>query len=379
MSSANYLQIPDQNDKNDFTIIYKGREDDNGEQIEKIDQIQTSKNLLIKSLQYFREKKFELQYQDGIYIHDVYPNSIFKNFIESIRTRDLYFTDEKTMLQYYELSQKYGYKELTDVIKRHIDEQPNLKEIFNQLSNKLAPDEPINTEKEEILAQHLDFCLKNINLKILPIQMIIRIINSPKRVLNNHHLLFQFVKEMIDFIKKNDIKNFQYISLFTSSLDFNQMDVEEIESLLNDEYSSDFFNPLNGIKCLINRIKTKDEIINAFDSKIENIQNYLTENKKIEDKQKEEFIKLQNDFNQFKNNKFNSLENHQLKLEEIQKQQIEIQKEELNKIRSELNDFKDLTKKKVEENENVNKQFLSQFDSINYNQQRQKEDFINFN
>ena len=158
-------KIPSQEEKNDFTIIYKGREDNNGEIIEKIDEIRTSKYLLIKSLRYFDEKKVELQNQDEIYIHDVYPNSIFKKFIETIQTKNISFPDEKTCMQYYDLSEKYGYKDLTDVIKKRIDKRYQLTKTIEQLSNEISSDESIDHEKEEILSKHLDFCIKNSNLK----------------------------------------------------------------------------------------------------------------------------------------------------------------------------------------------------------------------
>lgn len=43
----------------------------------------------------------------------------------------------------------------------------------------------------------MDISIQNGNLQKLPLKILIRILNSPKRVIKNHHLLFDFVIEIL--------------------------------------------------------------------------------------------------------------------------------------------------------------------------------------
>lgn len=76
-----------------------------------------------------------------------------------------------------------------------------------------------------------------------PIKKLIRILNSPKRFLNNHHILFEFIKKFIVLHEKK-LKEKQEgteyeeenLELLMSSLDYDQMSNEELQELFNSKY-----------------------------------------------------------------------------------------------------------------------------------------------
>lgn len=76
----------------------------------------------------------------------------------------------------------------------------------------------INEKKEEILSEHLDFCLQNENMMRFPLHMIIRIINNPKRKLKDHRLLIQFINKLIEKRPKEELTN-EYIEILHADVE----------------------------------------------------------------------------------------------------------------------------------------------------------------
>ena len=134
----------------------------------------------------------------------------------------------------------------------------------------------IDAAKEEIFAKNIDICIKNQILHKLPIQVIIRILNSPKRVVNDHHLLFSFVIEMLkEMQNKSSLKEEekQCLSLLPSSLDYCLMSSEEIEELFEIENENDsFFQPKNSEKRMKKFISFENEMKKKFEALEKEIQ-----------------------------------------------------------------------------------------------------------
>lgn len=190
------INIPEIKVENDFSIIYKGKDEDDDNNII---EIKTSKDEVVRTLRYFKQRINEVQHLNEYYIHDKFSCNIFKEFIESIKTKALTLT-EYNYQEYYQLSKKYEYYELQQEIEKFAKQRPDLKAVINQLltkSNFIEENEEVDIIsdpiKEEIISKHLDICLRNPNLIKLPIQMLNRILNSPNRVLNDYHLLFDFI------------------------------------------------------------------------------------------------------------------------------------------------------------------------------------------
>lgn len=177
--------------KKDFTIFYKG--------CDKLGEIKTSKDELIRKLRYFGDKFFEIRYQDEYFIHEEYSFSLFNDFITSIETENIDI-NEDNYKYLYDLSKKYQYSELEQYLEQYIKERPDLcsiiNKLFSQSTNKNESIE-IDINNERIISQNLDFCLQNSLLDKLPIQNLCKIITSPHSVIKDHHLLFNFIKKMI--------------------------------------------------------------------------------------------------------------------------------------------------------------------------------------
>ena len=126
------INIPEIKVENDFSIIYKGKDEDDDNNII---EIKTSKDEVVRTLRYFKQRINEVQHLNEYYIHDTFSCNIFKEFIESIKTKALTLT-EYNYQEYYQLSKKYEYYELQQEIEKFAKQRPDLKAVINQLSTK---------------------------------------------------------------------------------------------------------------------------------------------------------------------------------------------------------------------------------------------------
>lgn len=149
------LKIPEITYKNDFTIIYKGKEEQDGRITEPIVEIQTSKDELIRKLRYFKNKAFEINQMNEILIHDKYPISVFKEFINTVKT-NIININESNYTYFYELSSKYEYNELQKEIEAFSQKRPDVQNIVNEYSDYL---EMSNEEMDEFLNNE---CFSNV-------------------------------------------------------------------------------------------------------------------------------------------------------------------------------------------------------------------------
>lgn len=237
----------------------------------------------------------EIKYMNEYYIHDEFHTNIFKQFIESIENHQINLNDNNYQ-EIYKLSKKYEYHELSDSIENFIEKRPDLQNIIEQLSNNINNDneiELIDYDKEKIISKHLDFCLEHGNLSKLSIKSLIRILNSPNRVIHNHHLLFKFVKEKLNENKcLNDDENYSMnLCILINSLDYNEMSTEEIIELM--QYYDQNKNLNNFNQCHSNEfIKTLIEQIKQKEIEIDNIKTELTNQKQCQQEQHAEISKL---------------------------------------------------------------------------------------
>lgn len=156
------ISIPDINFNNDFTIIYKGRGNN------KIQEIKTSKDELIRRLRYFKKKIREIEPINEYYIHDEFDSDLFKEFIKTLEHKEIK-VNEHNYFEIYKLSQKYEFIELQAKIEEFIEQRPDLENIIesmikDQQNNKNKSESMIDLEKEKIISQHLDFFLEHGNL-----------------------------------------------------------------------------------------------------------------------------------------------------------------------------------------------------------------------
>lgn len=264
MESFNF-PIPEIEFKDDFTIIYNGKDG--------IVPIKTSRKELLNRLHYFHKKVNEISKIDEYYIHDEFDTITFSNFINSIKTKTISL-NVNNYLDLYKLSVKYEYEELHTIIENFIQTRPDLQAIISNDEKS-----SIDFAKEKIIAQNLDFFLQNESFLKLPINSIIRILNSPEKVLNNHHLLFNYIKKkIIECQTKNDTQMKEEISLLFGFLDFNEMSVEEIEEFVSFENFDSVFGPQHSN----NLIKTFIESFSSLERRIEILE---------EAKKESEFVK----------------------------------------------------------------------------------------
>lgn len=322
------LKIPSVEIK-DLTIIYKEGED-------KLHEIKTSKKEVLANLHFFESRSNEINLTNMIYIEENVPFSLFSDFISSIHTKEIEI-DENNYESYLYLSNKYQFYELQEEIKQFSESRPDIKSIIEDLKksvklmnqdNCIQPqiqynddqteNHQINSMREEMIAKNLDICIQNCFLDQIPIQILVRILNSPKRVIKDHHLLFSFVIDLIEKSKKVTLTDTdrENILILPSCLDYCQMDDEEVKKLLEVEKSSDFFAARNADK----RIRQFFENEAETNRKLLHLQSQIDEMKKRE----EEYIK-----------RIDFLEKGQAEMREKNDQRIgnEKAKEEENKKR----------------------------------------------
>ncbi|KAK8900555.1 hypothetical protein M9Y10_002882 [Tritrichomonas musculus] len=217
--------------QNDLTIIYKEKEN-------KLHEIKVSKSDFLHTLRYFQSRINEINKTKNIFIQEDINFDIFETFISSISTKEIEI-NENNYKDYYYLSHKYEYIELETQIKEFILKRPDLFHIIDGILQE--GEDNIDYIKEEIISKNLDVVLQNELLKNVPIQPLLRILSSPKRILKNHHLLFSFV---IEKLNSNEEEK-ENLSLLTSCLDYSEMSSDEIEKLIEIHGTEIFMSPSN--------------------------------------------------------------------------------------------------------------------------------------
>lgn len=247
-------------------------------------KMNVSKDDILGKLRYYEKMRNEINQTNVIYIHEDIDFDIFAKFISSIATQEIDI-DEKNYELYYYLSQKYEYEELQQELDNFIQERSDISSVIAEISSRpesLSKSEnesmnsQINIEKEELISKNLDICIKNGNLKKLPLQMLNRILNSPKRVLKNHRLLFNFVIDLIKEKTKEILSNeeLEDLCILPSSLDYCEMSSDEIEELLSIETTADLFTPRNPEKRM--KMFARKEI--EMSAKLQSIEEKISEN-----------------------------------------------------------------------------------------------------
>lgn len=287
MKSFN-LKIRPNKEKNDLTIIYKEGENN-------FHEIKTSKKEILQTLRYYQKKSNEINQMGLLYIQENIPFNIFQRFISSVITQEINI-DESNYDSFLYLSRKYEYEELQREIEDFIKERPDICSLVDDLTTTKNDDSDLqsseNEIKEEIIAKNLDISIKNKILHKLPIQTINRILNSPKKVIKDHKLLFSFV---IETIKKNlnesndkNTEDLENILILPSSLDYCSMSSIEIEELFEVENSMNFFQPKNSTE----KIKEFIEFEKEMKMKVDSLEERIIQNENLYENEMKKMKKL---------------------------------------------------------------------------------------
>ena len=338
------IDIPYVTVMNDFTIIYKVNDE--------IEEIQTSKEEFIHKLRYFKQRVNEINIQNEIFIHEEYPIEIFKEFINTLTTNKITL-NEKNYLTLKKLSHKYCYYELQQVLDKYSKERPDIKHIIDEYSNTERDD-----IKEEEMSRHLDICLQNENMINFPIETLIRIINSPNRNLQDHHLLFKFIKRLIEKYQSQqesenkdennnnntkDGKEEENLQILVSSLDYRRMSRDEIKEILKSKYFTSIFE-LRGNKEMIKTLLESNE-------------------------QNETRISELEEQNRSSQNNYEKIFKSQSQEIEILEEQLRTQTQKNERIESELQQLREMIETQIKQNQI----FEEHIRNNSMNQDKQKE------
>lgn len=271
------VDIPEITIENDFTIFYKGKEEKDERIIEPIVEIKTSKNDFFRKLRYFKNKIYEFISINEIFIHDIFPVETFEEFINSLKTNKIRL-NENNYLDLYKLSSKYQYYELQQKIDSFSKSRPDIQNIINNYSF-----EELDSLKEEKFAENLDICLQNERMINFPIPLLNRILNSPKRIIKNHHLLFQFIKKVINNRSSSNEDDFQ---ILLGSLDYLQMSTEELDELFNNEHFTCIFNCRNSkeqMRTFIEERKFNQKRMQQLEDQMRKLSDFVSKKEKVSD------------------------------------------------------------------------------------------------
>lgn len=359
------VKIPKTKAKADLKIIYKGKNT--------LHELITSKDDIIKSLRYYENKRNEINLLNIIYIEEDIEFDIFQKFISSIETQEIDLNENNYESLYY-LSNKYEYLELQNEIKTFMNTRPDLKKIIDDYSNsfkneKTANFYSINIMKEEIIAKNLDASISSGILHKLPLEILVRILNSPKREIKNHHSLFQFITSLIksrmDSITSEEEK--ENLSVLPSCLDYELMTADEIEELLKIEGSIQMMSPRNSMKKMkemFSREKEMNDKITALEEKLGGLEKLLLGVKDEIRSQKEaesEIVKFSGKLKELEDKIEQEIasRNSQQKSFDDQINEAKVKEEELRKKLDEM--------KNEKENDCSNGVFMHFFDQNNSN------------
>lgn len=357
-------KIPSAPAKSDLKIIY---EDDQN----KIHQFLVQKNEFLKKLRYFQDRKKEINETGGIYIHDSINYNHFQAFISALEREEVEINNDNYE-DLYNLSQKYQYIELLDIIKEFVEQRPDICETIDNLSQN---ESQIDLLKEEQISKNLDFCLKHGNLQKLPLSMLARILNSPKRVLNDHSLLFSFVMKILEESSKQKVsqEEEENLGILVGSLDYLQMSNEELEKLFSIKNDHFAFNPRNSeekMKILIlkdkemkTRLVEQERMYNQRLSDVEKaLENTLLQLKQITEKNgevekrlaelengQEKSVKKEKLLEEQMNDQNSIIQSNRSKIKDIQTFNDEMKKEqtstksEIEQLNKNVSDLQDMS------------------------------------
>ena len=356
----NYYSIPQIQSEKDFTIIYKGLKDENDKDgsKEEIIEIKTSKDELLRHLRYLKSKSNEIKYLDEYFIHDEFHISIFKEFIESIQTNKIELT-EQNCTEYYKISSKYEYYELKSIVEDFINNRPDIQKAIDHLISNNDINDETNEEKEKLIAKNLDFCLKYGNISNLPISMLLRILNSPEKILNDYHLLFKFIMSKISEAEAKNLDEsdngfIENIEILVTSLDYNEMSNDEIFELLEKKKFFDHFGPRHSNEKIRSILIENKQIEKRFKD-LENDSEKVKQKFELIEMKFEEQSKIVSQF-QKDLSKFATLQN----IEEIFNRQKEFG-DKLKSIEDKNKDF-EMKQKEIEEKNKENEAKLKEIE-----------------
>ncbi|OHS94306.1 hypothetical protein TRFO_39464 [Tritrichomonas foetus] len=244
----------------DFTIIYNGK------------RIETSQKLLFLKCNYFFKMKV-YSMTNEVTIKDKYSIEHFEKFINSMTTGHLE-VDPANIFEYLDMSYKYEYNELYLSLKEYLYSRPDIHSIVNEMLVILSENHESDQSyfaKEDFISRHLDESIQSGLLKNVETEVLFRILNSPNRIIRDHHLLFRFIIDIFNTtfqndgksIKKNEKDNinekknlkesvignevnhdeYKSVMMLSCVLDYEKMSLEEIEELLTNPIFSDNYQP----------------------------------------------------------------------------------------------------------------------------------------
>lgn len=262
-------------DKNDLTVIYKESENH-------LFEFKTSKEELLNALNFFGKKRNEINITKLIYVEEDIDFDIFKMFISSISSKELEINDENFESFYY-LSKKYEYEELKEQIEQFLSNRPDVTKILDDISKQT---DLVNFSIEPIIAdlisKNIDISIKSGLLAKLPLKILNQILNSPKRKIDDHHLLFLFVMNILKESTLNDDCD-ENLLILPSSLDFCKMNSEEVTELFKILKTKPFLSPSHStekIEDLISKEKNQQEKFENLERQFSILMNSTKKKKK---------------------------------------------------------------------------------------------------
>lgn len=346
------LEIKEKKKAEDFTIIYKGPNMQKNDTTETIKEIKTIKEDFFGKLRYFKPKVNEFKQINEIYIHDIYPVDIFEEFIQSIQTFHIRLNPDN-FESFYNLSKKYEFEELQEELDQYSKDRPDLKQIITKMTVK--NDDQIDSQKEEIISKHLDICLKNEEMIRIPLPTLIRILNSPNRILTDHHLLFQFIQKVIDFNQNNSNENLDekrdYYQLLFNSIDYIELDNDELECLFQNE----FFSNIKGMKNFKERISLVIEERNLNVKRITDLEDKFIQHEKLHQQDKNDLEAKFSQHEKLHQQEKNDLEANFCQHEKLHQQEKNDLENKIKKIEEKLGKMNDKLTKQGEIIDNYRK------------------------
>lgn len=309
------LKIPKNDSSENLTIIYK-------DSTKNVHELKANKDDFLVSFRYFQKRSNEIILTHPIYIEEDIEFDLFQSFISSITTREIDINNDNYEKILY-LSEKYEYEELLKEIKNHINRRPDIHILLKQITQSPNQITQIESDKEELVAKNLDFCIKTGLLNKIPVEILNRILNSPYRQIIDHHLLFSFVISKIKEYTKNtkiDEMIQLNLSMLVGSLDYCLMTNEEIEELFKIDQIEKTFSPRKADEKIQMFIENEKE----FNIKIAMLDQKIIEN---ENRYNEKIQKLESGFNEMKVNFEKKFEETRRNYDEnIGKQLVELEK-----------------------------------------------------
>ena len=289
------ISLPISNE--DFTIIYN-----------KENKFPVSRAKLGLFSQFFRNLPLLFKL-DSFEITDSAPLEIFKEFLSAIQGKEFKLSEE-SFFDFLRLSSNYEAQNAIKICTTYFHKKPQISKLLQEIT-KLDKENNISKYQNilyDLIASHLDDCLKDPEFNNLPYKSVNNILSSKEKVLNEPKLLHNYLINLIpsldtaaydlfSFIELHDLEEPEIKQIFTNIQLMKYFSSKKKVTPSSSDITEDFEEIYHYSRHIDKRIRRLEKM--RFQDQFEGISDQFCDiEERIEAEAKRRQLEARKDFNQ---------------------------------------------------------------------------------